>query len=243
MKRNCGWLSILFVILAVSAKMNGTKLPDSAEILPELQTEPVQTRIAKDPFSVQVDEFTYLVKPLYEYALYGLVVSKHHSDSIFDYHHKRWNDYLNMADLCVVWGSNTNANLHKKLAFENTTWTCWVRWNDRLTAANFRGTQLSNNHLLSEDDYIVDKIKSAEVGDQIYLSGYLAEYYQGTFSRGTSTVRDDTGNGACETIYVEQFDILQTANRGWRLLAFLSWFFAAGCFLYFMFGGSPLKYK
>jgi hypothetical protein len=32
------------------------------------------------------------------------------------------------------------------------------------------------------------------------------------FFRGTSTVRTDTGNGACETIYVSEFQILKKAN-------------------------------
>jgi hypothetical protein len=36
------------------------------------------------------------------------------------------------------------------------------------------------------------------------------------FFRGSSTVRDDTGDGACETVYVNEFKILQRANPVWR---------------------------
>jgi hypothetical protein len=35
--------------------------------------------------------------------------------------------------------------------------------------------------------------------------------------RGTSTTREDTGNGACETIYVDEFEIVVRASSGWRL--------------------------
>jgi len=59
------------------------------------------------------------------------------------------------------------------------------------------------------------------VGDQIYFKGYLAEYAHSnrTFTRGTSTSRTDTGNGACETVYVEDYQILRQANRAgdWHL--------------------------
>ena len=34
--------------------------------------------------------------------------------------------------------------------------------------------------------------------------------------RGTSTTRDDTGDGACETILVDEFEIVQPGSSGWR---------------------------
>ena len=42
------------------------------------------------------------------------------------------------------------------------------------------------------------------------------------FFRGTSTTRNDTGNGACETIYVTDFELVKKANwalRGFYLVA------------------------
>ena len=50
------------------------------------------------------------------------------------------------------------------------------------------------------------------------MRGYLASYGTGAGARrGTSTTREDTGNGACETIYVEKFEIVAAASSGWRL--------------------------
>jgi hypothetical protein len=50
------------------------------------------------------------------------------------------------------------------------------------------------------------------------LRGDQAEKYHtnGEFNRGTSTNRTDKGNGACETIYVEDYDIIKTGNPFWR---------------------------
>ena len=61
------------------------------------------------------------------------------------------------------------------------------------------------------------------VGDQVHFEGYLASYSNGNgFHRGTSTTRTDTGNGACETVYVTEFDVTSAAPRGWRRLETLA---------------------
>ena len=59
----------------------------------------------------------------------------------------------------------------------------------------FEMAQLSNNHLLTEKPSIRSVIESVEVGDQIHLTGFLAEYsnHDG-FHRGLSTVRRDIGD-------------------------------------------------
>ena len=38
------------------------------------------------------------------------------------------------------------------------------------------------------------------------------------FKRGTSLTRDDTGNGACETIYVQEVEVLRAGGGPWRWL-------------------------
>lgn len=59
---------------------------------------------------------------------------------------------------------------------------------------------------------------SSEIGDYIHIKGMLASYRNPAnhFFRGTSTVRTDKGNGACETIYVSEFEVLNKANSGVR---------------------------
>jgi hypothetical protein len=55
------------------------------------------------------------------------------------------------------------------------------------------------------------------IGDQIQISGMLAKYKNNQgFNRGTSITRTDTGNGACETIYVNDFQITQPSKNAWR---------------------------
>lgn len=180
--------------------------------------EPLQTPTAAAPFQIEAQRIRYDIEPLFDYQLDGVVVSLHDSDVFWDiYHFKDWQDFINIRDLCVVWGDNVTSGVFRELDYRNTTWTCWVSTNSADTAQRFAWDQLSNNHLLTHDPAIHDAIKSARIGDQIHLQGYLARYsHPGGFQRGTSTTRTDRGNGACETIYVEQFAITRSAHPGWR---------------------------
>ena len=102
----------------------------------------------------------------------------------------------------------------------------------------FDPNALSNNHLLTSNTTLAKKIRTARVGDQVHFRGYLAEYSHNhgfAFKRGTSTVRTDTGNGACETVYVDSFDIIRQGNALWRRLIWVAAFaLAAGICAWFL---------
>jgi hypothetical protein len=91
---------------------------------------------------------------------------------------------------------------------------------DQETGRLFSGRHLSNNHILCADEDLSRLILKVRPGDQVHFKGYLVNYSQpaNQFSRGTSTVRDDTGNGACETVFVTDFSILKRATPVWRAL-------------------------
>jgi len=198
-------------------------------------TEPRQSKLQKRPFEVRAGDQSYRVDPKYSYELNGVVVSYHNSDSISDiYHDDLWSDFLNLRDLCVIWGDNVSNGVYRDMHFNNTTWTCWAQWPDRATGARFHFNQLSNNHLLAVNGDIKRQIMAAEPGDQIRFRGYLASYANlgNGFSRGTSITRTDRGNGACETVYVTDFEVVSKANGSWRRL----FSFAAGLTVVSLFG-------
>jgi hypothetical protein len=130
-----------------------------------------------------------------------------------------WNDSLNVADLCVVWRDNVKARDLNRFRFWNGEFTCNYSTGDADAWERFRADQISNNHLLADNDDRRRQIGKVRIGDQVRISGWLVNYSndQG-FSRGTSITRDDRGNGACETLYVREFSILQPMENGWRRL-------------------------
>lgn len=194
------------------------RLPEAASIHEALFNEPQQVRIDAPAFDVRVKEIEYQIQPLYTYDLYGVVVSKHDSDTWWDYLHAEWGDHLNVADLCVVWGDNVRTSGYHDVAFSSGQFVCYYRPRSREAHEAFNKNQMSNNHLLGTDRAVIKAISEARVGDQVHFSGYLAKYSHNHgkgFTRGTSIVRTDTGNGACETVFVQKFEILERGNTHW----------------------------
>lgn len=210
-----------FVWLLVSF-WNRNDLPQNIDYIPEILNEPLQTVTRKPSFDASYNGVEYLIEPEYEYDLYGMIVSyRHHNgDSRM---HLAANDHLNMLDVCVVWGDNTtNRRLHK-IGFWNGIFTCNVQTRDQEAWDSFDMYQLSNNHLISDDEFMRDQVRDIQIGDQIHVRGYLASYSSEKGGmRGTSTTRLDTGDGACETVFVERFEIIEPATSYWRMSMYFS---------------------
>ena len=222
-------LGLISVVLLVSAASHQNDLPPFADIHPALLTEPQQVQIQRPAFEVKRKQVTYRIEPLYDYTLYGLVVSRHDAGSWLDSIHSYWNDYLNVVDVCVVWGRNLKSGFYANpdVRFTSGQFTCYVHPANLHVWQAFDATSLSNNHLLAERASVIRKLRTVRVGDQIMLRGSLAQYshnYRGAhFSRSTSVTRDDVGNGACETVFVDQVEVLREGNAGWRFAYNLGW--------------------
>ena len=201
---------------------NRNDIPGTLVFHPGLEHDPKQRALTKAPLTVPYAGIDYRVEPLYDYELYGLVVSYRMHDGEDSMH--RWsNDRLNMADLCVVWSDTAFSEHLTKLDFWNGIFTCNVQTRDSVAWAHFDMNQLSNNHLISDDPFIRERVDDVRIGDQIRVKGWLARYGAvGGELRGTSTTREDTGNGACETIYVNEFEIVEPGFSRWRLAMYLS---------------------
>jgi hypothetical protein len=222
-----------FVWLLISF-WNRNDLPRTIELLPALADEPKQTTTKSRSFEATYNEISYRVEPEFDYELHGMIVSyRHHEgDSRM---HARAGDHLNMLDVCVVWGDNAANPLLHKIDFWNGIFTCNVKTRNQEAWDSFDMFKLSNNHLISADDLIRRQVKEIKVGDQIRVRGYLASYSnEGGGKRGTSTTRLDTGDGACETLFVEQFEIVQAATSYWRISMYASLaIFLFSAFMYF----------
>jgi hypothetical protein len=201
------------------------RLPAKGLILEPLLQSPVQTKDGvPEPFEVTRKKVIYTVTPLFSYELWGLVVSYHHSASFIDVSHKQWNDFLNTKDVCVIWGKNVETGVYRRMTFRNRDFTCFYRYPDRETGQIFTESCLANNHLLPADPIVADAVLKARKGDQVRFKGWLVSYgVKGApYARGSSTVRNDRGNGACEVVYVNEFEVLREANPAWRAVFKLS---------------------
>jgi hypothetical protein len=209
-----------FLCLLVSF-WNRNELPGSIDYVAAVADEPRQTQTTRKPFDASWDGTAYTVKPEYDYDLVGMIVSFRHHDNNSRMH-RLADDHLNMLDVCVVWGNNTNGAMLDKIDFWNGIFTCNVQTRDQAAWDSFDIYQLSNNHLISDDEYIRDQVRKINIGDQVRVRGVLASYESPGGNRGTSTTRTDTGDGACETIYVDHFEIVRPATSLWRISMYIS---------------------
>lgn len=216
----------IFLLLLVLFFVSGCfkyRLPFHGDIVKDLYEQPKQIELEVDPFTVKKEGMTYRVQPLYSYDLKGLIVSDHETGGWLDYYHSQWKDSLNIKDVCVVWGDNLTDDNFRDLTYRNGSWTCYVKTPNRKVWNRFNGNELSNNHLLVDDEYIAETLLKAKRGDQIALKGYLSEYSHGEgFKRGTSISREDMGGTACETIFLTDFKILKKGNVLWSWLSMMS---------------------
>ncbi len=225
-------LVISFFWLLVSF-WNRNEIPGSIDYVAAIADEPQQTRTGRRSFDANWDGVDYLVEPEYDYDLVGMIVSYRHHDNNSRMH-RLADDHLNMLDVCVVWGNNAGGAQLQKIDFWNGIFTCNVKTRDQEAWDSFDMNQLSNNHLISDDDDIRDRVRKVKIGDQVRIRGVLAAYESPGGRRGTSTTRTDTGDGACETIYVDRFEILRPATSPWRISMYVSLaILIAGLLLFF----------
>jgi hypothetical protein len=184
------------VIGALYLSFREVALPETSRIDRTLtEGEPLQEPSDRPAFTARIEGYTYTLVPRATYAISGLVVSQHRGDARFNLDHKT--DPGNIRDVCVV--------------------TCSFSWSGDLTPA-FKPETASNNHLLPADPSIAEQIGAIRVGDQIRMTGLLVDYTvtQGgreIFTRRTSLTRGDTGNGACEILYVTGLSVVARGNH------------------------------
>ncbi len=233
MKINKLLITTSFVFLLISF-WNRNELPGNIDYVAAIADEPAQTKTNKRPFEVAYKDVQYDVAPEFEYDIVGMIVSYRHHDNNSRMH-RLANDHLNMLDVCVVWGDNATGAELDKIDFWNGIFTCNFQTRDQAAWDSFDVNKISNNHLISDDDYIRDQVRDINIGDQIRVQGYLTSYASpGVNPRSTSTTRTDTGDGACETIYVERFEIVRAATSYWRISMVVSLCtLLAGLFFYF----------
>lgn len=196
------------------------RLVDHTEARHELRQLPLQGTTDREPFSFEYKGKACRVRPVASYELWGLVVSHNNIESFADIYHDSTS--VDTKDLCVIWGANLESSDFQKVKYKSGSWTCYFSYP---RGVRFTGTALGNNHLITDDPWIRDRIAEINVGDQVYMSGLLADYQMDDwrgFWRKTSTVRNDSG---CEVVFVEQLEILERGTPGWYAAHRLGWIF------------------
>ena len=109
-------------------------------------------------------------------------------------------------DVALGWNRMSDQAVLDQLSISMGNRFFFYRWQGR---APIPQTEIirsaANNHLIPADDTIRAAIRQLRVGQLVEVSGWLVDAEgPDNFKWRTSRRRDDTGNGACELIYVEK---------------------------------------
>lgn len=200
------------------------QLPNPDQINPYLAQAPIVKFTTTQPFTATMGKTEYLIEPIREYELYGLVVSKHNARGWQGQIHKEAGDYINVADLCVTWGSNATQGYYQDASFSSAQFTCYVYPSS--SNSKFIKTLLTNNHMLSDDKQIIRQLHKIRIGDQIYIKGYLANYSKILGNQKQLQKLRDTdliiGDRKCETVYATQVQVLKKNRNIWQYLYWIT---------------------
>ena len=219
------------VALAIHLSWREIPLPDPSGVEESIKRgQPIQLNSDAAPFAAPIDHVTYVVTPRARYELAGVVVSYHRGDALFNMYHA--DDPGNVQDVCVVWGDNVANGSYLRVTYSSGEFTCYYQWSGSLSPP-FDPAQMSNNHLIPADAFIAYRIKQLRIGDQIRMSGLLVDYEVSRdgvnrLARRTSLTRTDTGNGACEVVYVTALDVIQPGDRLAANAAAYAWYASLG---------------
>jgi len=89
----------------------------------------------------------------------------------------------------------------------------WYRWEADSPPIPVRDIERcsANMHMIPKDDRVRDKLLAVRTGEVIAIQGYLVDIWaSGGWTWTTSRSRDDTGDGACEIIWVDKIEVVET---------------------------------
>ena len=208
-------LGYLCLILGIVSYLLKNKLPDYKDINKRLIAEPIQRNGIQPHFKIDYRKRSYEVRPRAYYEINALIVSQNNPTGFSDIYHD--SSSIDTKDFCVIWGQNLRSNEFRQVNYWSGPWMCYCQWDH---GTRFWFNQLSNNHLITNDQEIRDKIAQTGIGDQIHIKGLLVDYrelgVENSGWRNTSLIRTDDGNGACEVVFVKELTILKSSNRIWR---------------------------
>jgi len=119
------------------------------------------------------------------------------------------------VDLALGWGPMSDQSVLDRLTITQSMRFYWYHWPRQPPIAPEEIVSHSTNvHIIPSSPAIAAQCKSVRTGSIVHLSGDLVEASgPGINSWRSSLSRSDSGNGACELMWVKEMSILNGASR------------------------------
>lgn len=161
--------------------------------------DPAQTNFTTPQASIAFKDAT--LHPLATFALTARVLSREN-------YHVDAESNLSPTDLAFGWGRMSDSAVLRHIDISQGG--RFYYWRARTLPIPEREieTHSANMHILPANPLVAHELKRVRAGDVVTLAGLLVEADKpGDWHWRSSLTRDDTGDGACEVVYVETLSI------------------------------------
>ena len=113
-------------------------------------------------------------------------------------------------DVAIAWGNLNEKEIDKHIRYSQSgRWYYYNFDRDVSVSLSYIAEHSANVHVISKDQLVLKKIENLNKNDHIKLKGYLVnvKFDNGIWS--SSLTRTDTGNGACEIMYVTDVEVIE----------------------------------
>lgn len=112
---------------------------------------------------------------------------------------------LSPVDLALGWGPMSDETILNKVDISQSHRFYYWHVDEFPIPRREIETHSANMHMIPADDRIEKMLKSVRPGEVVKLSGYLVQVNASDgWHWKSSLTREDTGNGACEVVYVKE---------------------------------------
>jgi len=178
----------------------------SVELKPGIKVfkQPLQTSPSIEIFKFTREGKTYIIEPIKDYNITAKILS------IRSYKGKKDGE-LSPIDLSLGWDMMSNQMVVNTIEiWQSGRWYRYKTTENSMASLKEINKNSSNTHIIPDNEEIMSKIENMKKGQIINLKGYLVKVDMpngGIWN--SSTRRNDSGNGACELMYVEEVSIIE----------------------------------
>lgn len=159
---------------------------------------PTQTMLGK-PGTLQFKGYT--INAVARFELQARVLSKH----LYRYDAGA---KLSPVDLALGWGRMSDSSVLKYFSIRQSDRFYFWNANELPIPYEEVVNSSANMHMIPADEKIAKYLEGLKPGNIVYLKGYLVNITgPNGFYWNTSLTRSDSGNGACELVWVESLSI------------------------------------
>jgi hypothetical protein len=197
MRNGRTWLLCALLLLAGWLWWHGRPIARASGVL--APDDPVQTDFDTPQPAIEFKDAT--LHPLAKFSLTARVLSRD------DYRFDAESD-LSPTDLAFGWGRMSDSAVLRGIDISQSGRFYYWRTKAFPIPRREIETHSANMHMIPADAAVAYELKRVRTGDVVSLDGMLVEADKANGWRWRSSLtRDDTGDGACEVVYVQSLTI------------------------------------